>query len=228
MLSEPARGQSRLKARIAVVVPSSSQGSNLESGKNYAAYCQPDVNLEAVNLEIGPYSIESEYDDALAVPQIISKARQIDQTGIDGIIIDCMADPGLDACREVVTSLVLAPGSVSMHLASVLADKFSIITVLKQSIPEIERQINRLGLSSRAASVRAVELHVLELREQQERLLDEFVGETIKAIEDDGAHFIIPGCTGMVGLRERVLASVSEHQVPVIDQNAASGCARLK
>ena len=58
-------------------------------------------------LDQGPASIECEFDEALSLPDTIRKAIEAEQSGANAIIIDCMGDPGIHACREVVSIPVL-------------------------------------------------------------------------------------------------------------------------
>ncbi len=221
IICEEIAGEFNLSAEIEVIVPSSEVGVGKTMADVYSKYCSPSVKVSAVSLDKGPLSIESEYDDAIAVPQICEKVLQADVADKDAILIDCMADPGLFAAREITGKLFLGPGITSMHIGSILSDRISVITVLNQSIPEIERQVCRYGLVEHSSPVRAVEIHVLELRKESyaERLIDEFVDETVQAIEKEDAQFIIPGCTGMVGLQESVSKAADRYGVPVLDQN---------
>jgi len=221
LLLEDVQGTFDLEAALRVIVPSSEPGAEDPMAVTYGNASLPQVHVDAVGLARGPYSIESEVDDALASPEICRHAFEAEQAGKHAILIDCMADPGLRAAREVLSIPILGGGHTTMALACLLADQFSIITVLHQSLPEIERQIARYGLGDRATPVRAVEIHVLELDAQHERLLTEFGQEVVGAIEEDGAHFIIPGCTGMIGIYEKMLESAHAYGVPVLDQNAA-------
>ena len=49
--------------------------------------------------------------------------------------------------------------------------------------------------------------------------MDRMVQKAIEAVEEDGAHVIVLGCTGLAGLAEQVKAGLSKagHEVPVID-----------
>lgn len=69
--------------------------------QEFTAAAKSDVEVTNVFLDAGPASIESEYDDALAVPGILAKVRQAGEEGVDSIVINCMADPGLRAARDM-------------------------------------------------------------------------------------------------------------------------------
>ena len=50
---------------------------------------------------MGPASIESHYDEALSVPGLLPEIARGEREGVDGYVIACFGDPGLDAAREL-------------------------------------------------------------------------------------------------------------------------------
>jgi allantoin racemase len=136
------------------------------------------------------------------------------------VVIDCMGDPGMKAAREAVSIPVLGPGETTMHIASMLGHRFSIVTVLSSCIPLMENQAKIYGVAGKLASVRAVDIPVLELEDDTERLVGALVDQSVQAIESDGAHVIVFGCTGMLGCALGVQQGLERRGysgVPVID-----------
>ncbi|KLL96950.1 hypothetical protein NJ76_08070, partial [Rhodococcus sp. IITR03] len=58
------------------------------------------TRVEAVSPAMGPPSIESHYDEALAVPGILTEIEKGERDGVDGYVIACFGDPGLDAAAR--------------------------------------------------------------------------------------------------------------------------------
>ncbi|NIN66624.1 MAG: Asp/Glu racemase [Anaerolineae bacterium] len=135
------------------------------------------------------------------------------------MIINCFGDPGLDAAREMVSIPVLGPCEASMHVAAMLGHKFSVITVLERLIPELELHAQKYGVGWKLASARSVDLPVLDLEKGREQFVGRMVEKAVEAIEEDGAHVIVLGCTGLAGLDVQVKAGLREkgYEVPVID-----------
>jgi allantoin racemase len=78
---------------------------------------------------------------------------------------------------------------------------------------------HRMGVAGSLASVRAVNIAVLELGDT-ERVVKALVEQSIMAVREDGAHLIVFGCTGMIGLAgevEKGLVGQGITDVPVID-----------
>jgi len=185
--------------------------------KELEAVASPETRLEVVSTDKGPAGMECRYDVVLAVPYIVKKIKEIADKA-DAIIVNCFGDPGVEAAREITDVPVIGPGSSSMALAQLLGHKFSVVTILSRLIPLIEERATEVGIT-KLASVRAIDIPVGELKDSQAKTVEQVVKESIRAIEDDGAHVIVLGCTGMTGLGEQVKQELAKqnYNVPVLD-----------
>jgi allantoin racemase len=163
-------------------------------------------------------------DEALAIPGVLSRVQAAEAEGMDAVVLDCMADPGLDAARELASIPVVGPAQSAIHLAAMLAHRFSVITVLEQGIPSVHRQILRYGLAEKVASVRAINIPVLQMGEDRERVTKAVIEVSVRAVVEDGAHIIVPGCTEMIGMAPVVQQGLVERgcQVPIMDAPAVA------
>ncbi len=177
--------------------------------------------VEITDLESGPSSIESAYEEYLSVPGTAERAIQAEKDDFDGVILGCFGDPGLDALRELVSIPVVGPGETAMHVASMLGHRFSIVTVLESVVPSLERLARIVGLDGRLASVRAVNIPVLELRKNIDFTLARLIEESRSAIEEDSADVIVLGCMSMafMGVSDSMQKSLG---IPVINPALAS------
>ncbi len=207
-----------MKNRIRLIVPITTEG--LRTDEHAAALGDDDTEVSFAILNYGPDTIESSFDEAFAVPDMIAKIIQAEQDGCDAVVIDCMGDPGLNAAREAVSIPVLGPSQTAMHMASLLGHRFSVVTVLRRLHPLIDDLASVYGLSGKMASVRSVEIPVIELESDPERLCQGLVEQSTLAVTEDEADVIILGCTGMDGLAEGIeqgLEKAGLSSVPVID-----------
>lgn len=177
-----------------------------------------DVEVSVVSIEKGPASIESAYDEEIAAPWILEKVRRAEEEGFDAIIINCMGDPALSAAREIVKIPVIGPCQASMAIASTICDKFSIIAILKRFVSALWRRVREYGFEARVASIRSIDIPVLEIEERRGEVKSRLLAEAKKCLED-GASAIILGCTGMVGMAAELQSILN---VPVIDPAIAS------
>lgn len=203
---------------IRVVTPITTAGFSTAEG--FREYVDPTTNLSQKTIEHGPASIENEFDEMLAIPDTVAKIIEAERDGVDAVVIDCMGDPGLKAGREAVAIPVLGPCETSMHIAAMLGQKFSIVTVLESCVPMFQNTAAVSGLASKLASVRWVDIPVLGLKGDHGPIIDALIEQSLQAIRDEGAHVIIFGCTGMKGCAEGVAKGLSIKGyggVPVID-----------
>jgi len=205
--------------KIRVVIPSITKEFEAMGLEQYSPGARSDTEISVTLLDKGPASIESRYDETIAVPDIVGKIVEAEREGVDAVIVDCMAEPGVEAAREVVSIPMIGPAAPAMHVASMLGHRFSVITVLDRAIPRFERHGPKTGLSRQMASLRAVNIPVLEMGDT-ERLVKALIEQSAMAVREDGAHVIVFGCTGMAGLAEEVkkgLEGQGIFDVPVID-----------
>jgi allantoin racemase len=182
-------------------------------------FLRDDLEIRHSLLDQGPASIECEFDEALSLPDTIRKAIEAERAGANAIIIDCMGDPGLHACREVVSIPVLGPCQTAMHVAGMMGHRFAFITVLDRLRPLIDNLAATYGLAGSYASFQAVDIPVLEIAHDLGRLNDALTEKALTAVDRDHADYVILGCTGFLGcasaMRNKLLATGRD--VPVID-----------
>ena len=206
--------------RLRIINPTFRQDRQERIMAMYQAYASPGTELSLVFLEHGPESVESDYDVALAVHDILAQIRRAELESMDAVILDCMSDPGLFAGRELVSIPIIGPGQATMSLAATLADRFSVVTILERDRPLIHNQWRLYDLMGRGASVRAVNIPVLSLHDDEEDLIEAMIEQAVLAVAEDGAHAIVFGCTGMGGLAGPVQQGLEAEGfigVPVID-----------
>lgn len=177
-----------------------------------------EVELIVVNIPHGPDSMESAYDEAIAAPYILRQVVSAEAEGCDAVVIDCAADPALRAAREISDLPVVSAGEASYHAAMLVASKFSVITVLPTSANEISEHLDMYGFSRRVASVRSANVPVLALENETDAEEHLYVAAK-KAVEEDGAHAIVLGCTGMMAMRDSLEKRLG---VPVIEPYSAA------
>jgi len=207
-----------MKSTIHVITPATT--ADLRCGSEEFRQCErSDLIVTHSYLEIGPASIESEFDEALSVPDTVRRAVEADRAGADAIVIDCMGDPGLAACREAVRIPVLGPCQTAVHFATMLGTRFSFVSVLERLRHMLDHIIGGYGLSSSYAGFESIDIPVLELSHGSEKVVKGIAEKALKAITADHAGAIVLGCTGFMGLADQVKEILRKQQldVPVID-----------
>jgi len=169
-----------MPTHVRVVTPITTKG--FRDLSEFRALEGPELTISHSEIDIGPASIESEYDEAMAQPGTIAKIIEAERDGADAVVIDCMGDPGLKAGRECVSIPVVGPAETAMHVAAMLGHTFSVVTVLKRLRAQQEDLSKVYGINSKFASLRAVDIPVLELEVDLDRTKAELTLEAIKKI----------------------------------------------
>jgi allantoin racemase len=167
----------------------------------------------------GPASIESSVEEHLAIPGVLKGTVDAEKEGFDALIVGCFGDPGVEPARELAEIPIIGPCESSLAASIPLGHKTSIITVLENVVYTQWRVARVAQLEQRLASVRAVEVPVLNLAKQRAHVLEAFVQQGKRAMEQDGADVLIPGCMSMafLGIAEDVQKELG---IPVLNPAA--------
>ena len=132
----------------------------------------------------------------------------------DAFVVACFDDTGLEAARCATAAPVVGIGEAAFHMASLIAEKFSVVTTLPRSIAPIERNLVKYGLAARCARVRAADVPVLALEAPGSDARRTIEAEIVRALAEDGAEAIVLGCAGMTDLARDLKPATG---VPVLD-----------
>lgn len=175
---------------------------------------RPGTEILAVSPEFGPASIESYYDEYLCIPGVLDEVRKGEDEGADAYVIACYGDPGLHAAREVTGRPVVGIAEASLYMASMLAARFSIVTVLPRIRTMLEEMVDGYGMTRRVVSIRTTPLCVLDIEADPERSWQMVRDDARRAVEEDDAEAVLLGCAGMADFANSL---EEELGVPVID-----------
>ncbi len=213
--------------KICIINPVITTSWEADTQQEYSSFARSGTQVKTVSLDWGPASVETRRDDALATPDILNKTIQAEKDGFDAVIIDCMADPGLFSAREVVSIPVVGPVEASMHLAAMLAHRFSIISLLDADRVSCEELAERYGLLGRLASIRPINVAVLDIRSNLDGVFHAILDASKKAILEDGAHLLIPGCNLLACLTSQVQSDLEEQGLAITFLNPRAVALKL-
>jgi allantoin racemase len=199
--------------RLLVVNPNTTASMTETIAEAARAAASAGTEVVAVNPAMGPESIEGYYDEALSLPGLLEEIARGEAAGFDAHVIACFDDSGLDAARALARAPVLGICEAAMHVASMIAGRFAVVTTLARSVPVVEALAWRYGVAARCR-VRACDVPVLALEDPASGAADRIRAEIRRAIADDGAEAIVLGCAGMADLAS---ALGEETGVPVLD-----------
>ena len=144
----------------------------------------------------------------------IHEIRAGESRGYDGYVLACFGDPGLNAAREVAKGPVVGIAEAAFHFATLVAPSFSVVTTLARTITIAEELLLRYGFQHRCRRVRAAEISVLDIEEDERAAYNAIRAECMSALREDSCEAIVLGCGGMAKL---CVELTRELEVPVID-----------
>lgn len=177
------------------------------------------LELSFDRIRRGPASIESLWEEVACVEELVRCGLAAQAEGVEGLVVNCMGDPGVDVMREILSIPVFGPAQTAMGVAAMLGRKFCVLTVLDRSRPLVDDQVRKFGLESRYAGCEVIEIPVLDFGIDPEETLRHLTDAARTAVEQRKADVLVLGCTGWTGLGERIGAFLAGlgHDVPVID-----------
>jgi allantoin racemase len=164
-------------------------------------------------------SIGSNYEADLVATAHTQAALRAEAEGFDAVAMGCLGEPGVSAAKEVLQIPVVGEAGAAMHLAALVARKFSFVGGgTRQSKSRTRTDLVRqYGFSNHLASIRGVGAASLAFASEEQVLAEMMINEAKLAIEEDGAQAII-GYGGLAIIREMRRAL----PVPVISPIQAS------
>ena len=151
--------------RIFVINPNSSVNITNHLRDTLNKIKRSDCELTVVCPDHGPVSIESSYDETLAAYHMMPLVKRANDEKYDAIVIACFSDPGLDSAKEISDIPVIGIEEATLHIASMLGHKFSVMTGMSRRIPTREWHAVLRGVTSTYASSPALDMSVLEMDE---------------------------------------------------------------
>ena len=206
--------------RILVVNPNTTLSMTEKIGHAARAVASPGTEITAVSPTMGPVSIEGYYDEAFAVPGLLDEVRKGDAAGYDGYVVACFDDTGVDAARCIARGPVVGIAEAAMHVATLIAGSFTIVSTLGRSAPALEHLVHKYGFQHRCRRVRTAEVPVLALEDPASGAVDRLRAEIARGAGRGPLRGDRPGLRRHGRPQRR--AWPTEFGLPVIDGVAAA------
>jgi allantoin racemase len=197
--------------KILIINPNTNPAATQIIESKLQPFVRTGTQLKFVNAENGPQGIDTCLDVAISSIEA-AKIVAANRNDYAAFILACGIDPGLDACRQIVSQPVVGIAEAAMLMACMLGHKFSIIATLKEEIPQIEELVSRNGLQTRLASIRPIQMTTAELADRK-AMFERIIEASRKAVEEDLAEVIVLTGSVMAGSQDEISQAV---QVPVI------------
>lgn len=191
-----------MKKRIKMIfpVPMSEATRPLVESQLPPSMVRDDIDVSFVGAGQVMTLADSYYDMAIMEAAVIEAGMKAEEEGYDAVCINTVSDSGLSALRSRLSIPVLAPAITSFHMACMLGQKFSILTMWPRWYPLYRKTIKEYGLESRLASIRSIDVRPDTeslLQGKEEVVFAKLLEAGQRAIEEDGADVLVLGSTTM-------------------------------
>lgn len=202
------------KQVIQVINPNTSLAMTETIGAAARAVAAGNTEILAVCPTQGVPSIEGHFDEAIAAIGVLEQIKIGREQGVCGHVIACFGDPGLLAARELAQGPVVGIAEAAMHMATLVATRFSIVTTLPRTLIIARHLLQQYGFEHHCAALHAIDLPVLALEDGSGLAQEKVRQRCIQSIREDGCGAIVLGCGGMADLAQSLTRELG---VPVID-----------
>ena len=172
---------------------------------------RPDTSVEVHGVKVShPLMERSGYAKYLNQGQIIDNAITAEREGYDVFCVGCTLDPGYYEVREVVSIPVAFLAESCFHLASILADKFSLLAHGERTYIALRQKMRHYGVEERFIPSRVFSISMPDLINGfgNPKPVIDVVEEAGREAAGNGVGMFVPACNilNMVlvdaGLRE--------------------------
>ena len=171
---------------------------------------------------------------------IIKKVKEYTKTGgIDAMVCQGSMEPGFFASREVTDIPYMGSLHASLHVASILGDRCSVIEATDPQAILVRRHAKMYGFNDKLVGVRCPGYSSTQMgilindypKGERTRCPDlqkcvkDIVNQCIAAVEQDGADSVILSCTPLQVLEDEVRMGFDEagyQDVPLIGELSAA------
>lgn len=161
------------------------------------------VEISVDCIKAGPDELDCNTDEAFAGAELIREAIKAEKEGYDAFVIYCFSDVAIDGIRENVSIPIIGPGEVTLSVAGMLCNRFTVITTESINIARTYRRLMKnLIAKEKMTSVHSLDVQIAELRTNLDATKERLLEVCEKAVLMEGIDGVILGCLGMAQYSE--------------------------
>lgn len=197
--------------------------------ENLRKVARPDTRITVENIrEVFPLNYNTySYNLVKCANATAERIVKAEKEGYDGVMISCMADPGLLEARQVVDIPVLGTLETTGLIAQMIGRNFSIIATDREWAAGIELLVSKYNWGGRFASVRHIGISASKLYPEftsPEELERRTLKAARKCVEEDQAEVLVAGCTILGAILSKLSSQKLGRRLnaPIVDPMAVT------
>lgn len=184
----------------------------------------PETEIEVHGItKIGGAADQFHYLDYLETGEVLENVHTAVRRGFDGFLIGNIGDPGIRAAREIADIPVLGLCESALHMACMMGNNFSLVTINEKFTPRIIDNVERYGFSRKLAAVNRMKVdRILNLdagftnAKARKNIVDQFL-KAANANVEEGAEVVIPAGGVLMALLADAGIHKADKQTPVLN-----------
>lgn len=156
------------------------------------AYESAEVQVGFISIGASPYGRMGNAEVEQVHPLFHRAYLQAEKEGYDAAVPLGMIDLGIDGGRCLVDIPLIAPSEACLHVASMVGDRFGLISYEAYAIPRVRARARRYGMEHFIGGFRTVSMPKSDFTENRDKLVETFLREARSLIDKDSCDVIIP------------------------------------
>lgn len=155
-------------------------------------YSTNEIQVGVVDVKASPYFYGmTPTEIQLVAPAFIDSFKQAEREGYHAVVPLGTLDLGVDGGKSALNIPVVGPTEATLHVASVLGDRFGMIVYHQRQLPFLRAIVCRYGMEDRVAGFGVSGFDLPDLAAHHDEVVANFVTEA-KRLIGLGAEVIIP------------------------------------
>jgi Asp/Glu/hydantoin racemase len=181
------------------------------------AYESPEVQVGFISIGASPYGRMGGAEVEAVHPLFHQAYLQAEREGYDAAVPLGMIDLGVDGGRCLVDIPIIAPSQACFHIASMLGERFGLISYESYSQPRTRARARRYGMEQFIAGFRTVSMPKSDFTANRDRLVETFLREARALIKENGVDVNIPTGVSQCPVQMKPEMLTKELGVPIVE-----------
>jgi allantoin racemase len=203
--------------RIAFIIGQYPPAERRKREEAALAYASGEVEIGFISVEANPYARLGLPAVEAAAPLFHKAYVEAERQGYDAAVPLGMLDLGVEGGRCLVDIPIVAPFEATLHVASLLGDRFGLINYEAYGRPRTLARARKYGMEHFIAGIRSVEMPKSDMSDNRDRLVETFLRQARDLIEKDGAQVIIPSGISQCPVQMKPDFLAKELGVPIVE-----------
>ena len=156
------------------------------------SYSTSEIELGIIDTKASPYFYGiTPTEIQLVTPAYIESYKQAEKEGYDAVVPLGMLDLGVDGGKSAVDIPVVGPMESSLHIASLLGERFGLIIYHEKLLAFNRAIVRRYGMEDKIVGFGVSGFDLPDITANREKVVENFLAEGKKLVAQ-GAEVIIP------------------------------------